>query len=65
MCIRDSSTIVPTLLWANLTNVYIWIALLGFVAFGAIGFIDDYAKVTHKRNLGLLSLIHISRWARR
>src|ERR1017187_1502076 len=47
------STIVPTLLWANLTNVYIWIALFGFVAFGVIGFIDDYAKVTNKRNLGL------------
>src|SRR6185312_5692119 len=44
------STIVPTLLWANLTNVYIWIVLFGFVAFGAIGFIDDYAKVTNKRN---------------
>src|SRR6185437_9612487 len=47
------STIVPTLLWANLTNVYIWIVLFGFVAFGVIGFIDDYAKVTNKRNLGL------------
>ncbi len=47
------SAIGPTLLWANLTDVYVWIALLGFVSFGAIGFIDDYAKVTHKRNLGL------------
>jgi len=47
------STIGPTLLWANLVNVYIWIALFGFVAFGVIGFIDDYAKVTNKRNLGL------------
>jgi phospho-N-acetylmuramoyl-pentapeptide-transferase len=47
------STIGPTLLWANLTDVYIWIALLGFVSFGVIGFIDDYAKVMNKRNLGL------------
>ena len=47
------STIVPTLLWVNLTNVYVWIALFGFVAFGVIGFIDDYAKVMNKRNLGL------------
>jgi phospho-N-acetylmuramoyl-pentapeptide-transferase len=46
-------TIGPTLLWADLTDVYIWIALFGFVAFGVIGFIDDYAKVTNKRNLGL------------
>ncbi len=47
------STIGPTLLWADLTDVYVWIALFGFVAFGVIGFIDDYAKVTNKRNLGL------------
>src|SRR4051812_44510200 len=47
------STIGPTLLWADLSDVYIWIALFGFVAFGVIGFIDDYAKVTNKRNLGL------------
>ena len=47
------STIGPTLLWANLTDVYVWIALFGFICFGVIGFIDDYAKVTNKRNLGL------------
>src|SRR5580693_8496892 len=47
------STIVPTLLWVNLANLYVWIALFGFVAYGVIGFIDDYAKVSHKRNLGL------------
>jgi phospho-N-acetylmuramoyl-pentapeptide-transferase len=46
-------TIGPTLLWADLSDVYIWIALFGFVSFGVIGFIDDYAKVTNKRNLGL------------
>ena len=47
------STIGPTLLWADLTDVYIWIALFGFISFGVIGFVDDYAKVTNKRNLGL------------
>ena len=47
------STIGPTLLWADLADVYIWIALFGFISFGVIGFIDDYAKVTNKRNLGL------------
>ncbi len=47
------STIGPVLLWANLANVYVWIALFGFVAYGVIGFIDDYAKVMNKRNLGL------------
>ncbi len=44
---------IPTLLWADLTNQYVWIALLGLIGFGVIGFIDDYAKVAKKRNLGL------------
>jgi len=47
------SIIVPTLLWADLRHAYIWIALFGLAAFGTIGFIDDYAKVSNKRNLGL------------
>jgi phospho-N-acetylmuramoyl-pentapeptide-transferase len=45
--------IVPTLLWADLTNTYIWLAVFATVAFGAIGFADDYIKVVRKRNLGL------------
>ena len=48
-----TSTLVPTFLWADLRNQYIWIAMLGLLAFGAIGFADDYAKVARKRNLGL------------
>jgi phospho-N-acetylmuramoyl-pentapeptide-transferase len=47
------SIVVPTLLWANLTNVYIWIALLALVGFGSIGFLDDYSKIRKGRNLGL------------
>jgi len=47
------SILLPTLLWANLTNVYVWIALLGLVGFGAIGFLDDYTKVRNGTNLGL------------
>jgi phospho-N-acetylmuramoyl-pentapeptide-transferase len=47
------SIVVPTLLWADLRHVYIWIAIFALSAFGVIGFIDDYAKVGHKRNLGL------------
>ena len=50
-----TSIVVPTLLWADLRNQYIWIALLGLVGFGFIGFFDDFAKVTKKRNLGLTS----------
>ncbi len=47
------SIVVPTLLWAHLTNPYVWIALFAITAFGAIGFVDDYQKARKKRNLGL------------
>ncbi len=47
------SIIVPTLLWADLRHLYVWIALFGLASFGVIGFIDDYAKVMNRRNLGL------------
>jgi phospho-N-acetylmuramoyl-pentapeptide-transferase len=47
------SIVVPTLLWADLTNAFVWLAVLSTIAFGAIGFTDDYMKVVHKRNLGL------------
>jgi len=49
------SILVPTLLWANLTNPYIWMVMVSTLAFGAIGFTDDYIKVVKKRNLGLTS----------
>jgi len=45
--------LVPTLLWADLTNRNVWILILSTTAFGAIGFADDYLKVVKKRNLGL------------
>ncbi len=38
------SIVVPTLLWADLRNVYVWIALFALAGFGAIGFLDDYAE---------------------
>jgi len=47
------SILVPTLLWADLSNPAIWIAVLSTLAFGAIGFADDYTKVVKKRSLGL------------
>ena len=47
------SIVVPTLLWADLTNAFVWLAVLSTIAFAAIGFTDDYMKVIHKRNLGL------------
>jgi phospho-N-acetylmuramoyl-pentapeptide-transferase len=47
------STVVPTLLWADLSNRFVWLAVFAICAFGAIGFSDDYLKVVHRRNLGL------------
>jgi phospho-N-acetylmuramoyl-pentapeptide-transferase len=47
------STVVPALLWTNLRNPYLWVALFGLLSFGAIGFWDDYSKVRLGRNLGL------------
>ena len=47
------SIVVPTLLWADLRSRYVWIAIAALVGYGWIGFMDDYAKVTKKRNLGL------------
>jgi phospho-N-acetylmuramoyl-pentapeptide-transferase len=49
------STAVPVLLWADLTNPFVLLALFALSGFAAIGFIDDYAKVAKKRNLGLTS----------
>lgn len=48
-----SSVSISTLLWADLRNINVWIALFALVAFGAIGFADDYLKVAKKHNLGL------------
>ncbi len=47
------SILVPTLLWANLRVVPVWIAMGSLVGFGAIGFYDDYTKLKNMRNLGL------------
>jgi phospho-N-acetylmuramoyl-pentapeptide-transferase len=42
-----------TLLWTDLTNIYVWVVLFATLAFGAIGFWDDYLKVVKKRSTGL------------
>lgn len=47
------SVVVPTLLFTNLRNPYVWVALFGLVGYGFIGFLDDWAKVKKARNLGL------------
>ena len=45
--------ILPTLLWADLTNLYIWVTLLVTAGYGAVGFIDDYLKVVRKNSDGI------------
>jgi phospho-N-acetylmuramoyl-pentapeptide-transferase len=47
------AVVVPTLLWADLSNPFVWLAIFATCAFAAIGFADDYIKVVQKRNLGL------------
>src|SRR3954466_1615135 len=40
------SIVIPTLLWADLSYAYVWIAIAAVLGYGWIGFLDDYAKVT-------------------
>ena len=47
------AAITPTLLWVDLRNSYVWIAMLSTLAFGLIGFLDDYLKVTRRSHHGL------------
>ncbi len=44
---------VSTLLWADLKNGFVWVALGVTIAFGAIGFLDDYMKVSKRQSRGL------------
>src|ERR1700721_3610995 len=48
-----ASMLIPTLLWADLRNAYVLLAMGATLAFGTIGFVDDYNKVVRRRNLGL------------
>jgi phospho-N-acetylmuramoyl-pentapeptide-transferase len=47
-----AGVLVSTLLWANLANRYVWVVLLVTAGFGAIGFYDDYLKVTKQSHKG-------------
>jgi phospho-N-acetylmuramoyl-pentapeptide-transferase len=48
-----AAALIPTLLWANLTNPNIWIAVIATSAFGAVGFADDYLKIVRRSHHGL------------
>ena len=47
------SVMISTLLWSNLKNWPVWIAMIGLVGCAAVGFADDYIKIAKKRSLGL------------
>lgn len=48
-----ASVVISTLLWARLSSFYIWIIVIAMLAFGAVGFADDYIKLVKRRSLGL------------
>ena len=48
-----TASIVPTIFWADLTNPFIWTAVLATMAFGLIGFTDDYLKIVRRSHHGL------------
>jgi phospho-N-acetylmuramoyl-pentapeptide-transferase len=45
--------LLPTLLWSDLANPFVWLVMGSTLAYGAIGFVDDYTKVVYRRSLGL------------
>jgi phospho-N-acetylmuramoyl-pentapeptide-transferase len=47
------SVIISTLLWSDLSNQYVWVALLVVTGFGLLGFIDDYMKLSKRSSKGL------------
>ena len=48
-----ASVVISTLLWARLSSFYVWVIIAATLAFGAIGFADDYLKLVKRRSLGL------------
>jgi len=50
---------VSTILWADLNNGYVWIVLLVTIGFGAVGFADDYLKLSHANSKGLSGRLKI------
>ncbi|PYR61994.1 MAG: phospho-N-acetylmuramoyl-pentapeptide-transferase [Acidobacteria bacterium] len=49
-----TAALVPTVMWADLTNAYVWIAVLTTAAYGGVGLADDYLKIVRRSHHGLL-----------
>jgi phospho-N-acetylmuramoyl-pentapeptide-transferase len=52
-CLLLPAIFLPTILWAEPDNIYVWIVMFVIVSFGGIGFMDDYLKITRKNSRGL------------
>ncbi len=48
-----AAILIPSLFWSDLANPYIWIVLLATLAFGVLGFLDDYKKIKDKNGIGI------------
>ena len=55
-----SGVLVSSLLWANLTSIYVWVVLMVTIGFGAIGFYDDYLKVTKQSDKGFSGKVRLA-----
>jgi phospho-N-acetylmuramoyl-pentapeptide-transferase len=66
-----ASVVISTLFWARLSSFYVWVVIGATLAFGAVGFADDYLKLVKQRSLGLTGrqkltfqlLIAVAVWA--
>jgi phospho-N-acetylmuramoyl-pentapeptide-transferase len=52
-CLLLPAIFLPTILWAEPDNIYVWIVMFVILSFGGIGFMDDYLKITRKNSRGL------------
>ncbi|EYS92620.1 phospho-N-acetylmuramoyl-pentapeptide-transferase [Bartonella bacilliformis str. Heidi Mejia] len=55
-----SGVVISSLLWGNLFNIYLWVSLFVMLFFGAIGFYDDYLKVTKQTDKGFSGKARLS-----
>ncbi len=52
--------VIATLLWADLTDMYVWVVLLVMISFGLLGFADDYLKVTKRSSAGVSGRVKLA-----
>jgi len=54
------SVVISTLLWANLTNAFVWLVILVTVSYALIGFMDDYRKLVRKNSKGVPGKVRLA-----